>query len=122
MKHFISKDKYINAVVSNAVDRPDTLVCPFTISIFAKAFNISRTTAAKRISLNKDIIEVSSSGGDEPENLVSISDERQPQRPCPRIEQKDCTTKCNKPKEEYKIGKLKTNPPSRPLPDMRTKK
>jgi hypothetical protein len=60
MKHFISKDKYINAVVSNVAGfPPDTSFCPFTISIFAKAFNISRTTAAKRIAQNKDIIEVS---------------------------------------------------------------
>lgn len=59
MKHFISKDKYINAVVSNVVGLPDTSVCPFTISMFAKAFNISRTTAAKRISQNKEIIEIS---------------------------------------------------------------
>lgn len=62
MKHFISKDKYINSVIANVVGLPDTSFCPFTISVFAKAFNISRTTAAKRISQNKDIIEVSHSG------------------------------------------------------------
>lgn len=59
MKYFKTSDDDTNVIISRAMGLPDTAAQPFTVSMYARAFNISVTTANKRIRNNSEINEIS---------------------------------------------------------------
>jgi hypothetical protein len=59
MKYFKTSDDDINAAISRTVGLPDSAAQPFTVSMYARAYSISVTTANKRIRDNPNINEIS---------------------------------------------------------------
>jgi uncharacterized protein YprB with RNaseH-like and TPR domain len=59
MKYFKTSDDDINTIISRTMGLPDSAAPPFTVTMYARAYNISVTTASKRINSNPDINEIS---------------------------------------------------------------